>query len=63
MAGFIALAGEKVALREMRKHFCWYARGLAGASRFRDFVNRTEDREKVIAGATDFFRQQGDWRA
>lgn len=62
MDRFIALAGERVALREMRKHLCWYAKGLPGASRFRDFVNRTEDRNDFISGMTDFFKQQGDWQ-
>ncbi len=31
--------GEKRALREMRKHLCWYSRGLAGAAQFRMRVN------------------------
>jgi tRNA-dihydrouridine synthase len=61
MEEFIHLSGEIVALREMRKHFCWYAKGLSGASRFRGFVNRAENRSEFISGVTDFFQQQGDW--
>lgn len=61
MEGFVSLSGEKVAIREMRKHFCWYARGLSGASRFRDFVNRIEGKGEIVSGVTDFFLQQGDW--
>ncbi|MBT0665416.1 tRNA dihydrouridine synthase DusB [Geobacter pelophilus] len=61
IASFIACAGETVAIREMRKHLCWYVKGLPGASRFRDFVNRIDGKQELIAGVTDFFRQQGDW--
>ena len=58
---FISLAGERVAVREMRKHLCWYAKGEPGAARFRDFVNRTETKESLIGAVTDFFLQQGIW--
>ena len=61
LRGFIALAGERTALQEMRKHFCWYAKGLAGASRFRDFVNRSQGSEELISGVQDFFLMQGAW--
>lgn len=58
---FVALAGEPVAVREMRKHLCWYAKGVPGASRFRNFVNRTETREELAAALRSFFLQQGEW--
>ena len=45
---FIGMAGERVALREMRKHLSWYVRGLPGAARFRDTVNRADDRELLV---------------
>jgi nifR3 family TIM-barrel protein len=61
MEAFISLSGENIALREMRKHLCWYAKGLPGASRFRDFVNRAEDKSEFISGVTNFFQLQGDW--
>jgi nifR3 family TIM-barrel protein len=61
MERFVSLAGEKVAMREMRKHFCWYARGVPGASRFRNFVNRTDSKDAIVSGVTDFFKQQGEW--
>lgn len=38
---FTATFGEKKAVREMRKHLCWYSRGLPGAATFRAAVNRT----------------------
>lgn len=52
---FIATSGERVALREMRKHLCWYARGVAGAARFRALVNLTQSREELTRALHDFF--------
>jgi nifR3 family TIM-barrel protein len=36
---FVAQAGERVAVREMRKHLSWYVRGVPGAAQFRHEVN------------------------
>jgi tRNA-dihydrouridine synthase len=58
---FISHSGEKIALQEMRKHLCWYVKGVAGASRFRDFVNRAEGKDGLVEGITDFFLRQGIW--
>lgn len=52
---FADLAGERVAVREMRKHISWYARGVAGAARFRSLVNMLEGRETLIKALRDFF--------
>jgi tRNA-dihydrouridine synthase B len=54
---FIELYGEQVALREMRKHLCWYARGLSGAARFRDLVNRLQSGSDLTSAVKDYFRQ------
>lgn len=40
--------GEGVAVREMRKHFSWYARGIRGAARIREAINRAQTREELI---------------
>jgi tRNA-dihydrouridine synthase B len=53
---FLDLAGERAAVREMRKHFSWYARGIAGAARFRNMVNIIEGKETLIQALHDFFR-------
>ena len=45
---FTELAGERVALLEMRKHLSWYARGLPGAAQFRAQVNRLQNKEQLI---------------
>jgi tRNA-dihydrouridine synthase len=33
------LLGEHVGVREMRKHLCWYTKGLPGGGEFREKVN------------------------
>ena len=54
---FSALSGEYVALREMRKHLSWYAKGLAGASHFRNTINRIEGKEPLVAAMREFFSE------
>jgi len=49
---FTGYFGEGKALFHMRKHLCWYSRGLAGAAAFRAAVNRT--------GSVDDLRRQMD---
>ena len=49
------MAGERVAIQEMRKHLSWYSRGIAGATRFRTMVNMIEEREPLIEALHDFF--------
>jgi tRNA-dihydrouridine synthase len=58
LALFASEAGERVAVREMRKHLCWYARGLKGAAQFRAAVNRLEDRAGLEKAMYDFFIQR-----
>jgi nifR3 family TIM-barrel protein len=47
MDRLIALRGERVAVREMRKHAAWYLKGLRGASKIKDLVNETESRDEL----------------
>jgi tRNA-dihydrouridine synthase B len=51
----IDAAGERVALQEMRKHICWYARGLPGSARFRETVNRLQTRIELTGAIEEFF--------
>ena len=53
----VRLSGEKLAVREMRKHVSWYAKGLAGVAVFRSEVNRIDDEERFIRSIEDFFEQ------
>ncbi|MGR6837151.1 tRNA dihydrouridine synthase DusB [Syntrophomonas erecta] len=41
--------GEPVAVREMRKHFSWYMKGVRGAARLREEVNQAQTRQELIA--------------
>lgn len=39
--------GENVAVREMRKHAAWYMKGLRGAARLRELVNKSRSQEEI----------------
>jgi tRNA-dihydrouridine synthase B len=54
---FCTWHGERVALLEMRKHLCWYAKGVPGAARFRAEVNRMQGLEEMTAAMRTFFHQ------
>ncbi len=43
----IALKGERVAVREMRKHAAWYLKGMRGNSKVREQINYFETRDDV----------------
>jgi nifR3 family TIM-barrel protein len=57
---YVNLAGERTAVQEMRKHFSWYSRGIAGATRFRTMVNLIEGKETLIQAVHDFFGNRED---
>jgi len=44
------------ALREMRKHLCWYVHGLPGAAQFRSGINRARDFDSLRQLFDTFFR-------
>lgn len=43
----IDLKGERIAVREMRKHVAWYIKGMHGATKVKDQVNEFESREDI----------------
>lgn len=47
MDRLIALKGEEVAVREMRKHAAWYIKGMKGAARLRDQINQVTKRDDL----------------
>lgn len=51
----IALLGERVGVKEMRKHLCWYTKGLHGGGEFRERINHVEGRDAVLACLDGFF--------
>lgn len=44
----IADKGEEIAVREMRKHMCWYIKGLRGAARIRADINKACTRKEML---------------
>ncbi|MCM1496369.1 MAG: tRNA dihydrouridine synthase DusB [Bacteroides sp.] len=47
--GMIALKGEYIGLREMRKHVSWYTTGYPNSTKIRGMVNEIESREELEA--------------
>ena len=48
--------GEYIAIREMRKHMCWYLKNLKDSSRIREKVNRIEHTQELLKALEEFFR-------
>ena len=46
--------GEYVAIREMRKHISGYTKNLPNSSKFREEMNRIEDKERLINYITEY---------
>lgn len=44
----IALKGESVAVKEMRKHMAWYLKGMKGAAKIKDIIMELNEREKLV---------------
>ena len=40
--------GENVAVREMRKHFSWYLKGMRGAAQLRQQINQATTRQQLL---------------
>ena len=47
--------GEKVAIREMRKHIAWYVKGLKDATIIREQINKIETQHEMTACLTEYF--------
>ncbi|MFB5763074.1 tRNA dihydrouridine synthase DusB [Paenibacillus medicaginis] len=48
MDRLVALKGEAVAVREMRKHLAWYLKGLKGSARIKDMVMEETRRDEMV---------------
>jgi len=51
----VRLLGEDIGVREMRKHLCWYTKGLPGGAEFREKVNNAPGVEDVKREIEDYF--------
>jgi tRNA-dihydrouridine synthase len=45
----MALKGEHVAVREMRKHASWYMKGIRGNAKIRNMINTMETAEDLTS--------------
>jgi len=52
----IALKGEKVAIKEMRRHLAWYLKGLPGAHKVKEQVMSLNTRDEVEAVLNAYVR-------
>ncbi len=51
----VSLLGGNIGLREMRKHLCWYTKGLHGGAEFRTRINHLARVEDVKREISDYF--------
>lgn len=49
MDRLIALKGEVVAVKEMRKHMAWYLKGLTGSARIKDNIMELTKRDALVS--------------
>lgn len=54
----MALKGEHVAVREMRKHASWYLKGIRGNGKARNLINQTESAQELRTFINDFAEEQ-----
>ncbi|HEX9779152.1 MAG TPA: tRNA dihydrouridine synthase DusB [Geopsychrobacteraceae bacterium] len=50
--------GERKAVFEMRKHLCWYAKGLNGSAQFRARLQKTDSCSELGRLSEDFFLER-----
>ena len=60
MDRLVALKGEHVAVKEMRKHLAWYLKGLPGAARVKDVIMEMTERDLMVAVLEDFVSRLGE---
>lgn len=56
----VALKGENVAVKEMRKHMAWYLKGLQGSARVKDVVMEQTRRDEMVQTLHDFIAGMDD---
>ena len=47
--------GEYIAIREMRKHICWYIKNMKDSSTMREKINRIEHVNELVACLEEYF--------
>jgi nifR3 family TIM-barrel protein len=59
MDRLVDLKGEKVAVKEMRKHMAWYLKGIKGSARLKDVVMEQVSRDEMAKILQDFVAGKG----
>jgi nifR3 family TIM-barrel protein len=59
MDRLIALKGEHIAVKEMRKHMSWYLKGLTGSARVKDVLMELTERDKMANVLLEFVSHLG----
>jgi nifR3 family TIM-barrel protein len=54
MDRLIELRGERIAVKEMRKHMAWYLKGLNGSARVKDVIMELTERDPMVAILNEF---------
>lgn len=54
MDRLVALKGEQVAVKEMRKHMAWYLKGLPGSARVKERIMEETKRDHMVAILNEF---------
>ena len=49
--------GEYIAIREMRKHICWYIKNLKDSSTIREKVNKIEQIDELVEVLEEYFNK------
>ncbi|ANE45964.1 tRNA-dihydrouridine synthase [Paenibacillus swuensis] len=50
----VALKGENIAVKEMRKHMSWYLKGMKGSARIKDAIMEATKREQMVETFENF---------
>jgi tRNA-dihydrouridine synthase B len=56
----VKLLGENLGVREMRKHLCWYTKGLPEGAEFREKINHLSREKDVKQAIDDYFCMPAD---
>ena len=60
MDRLISLKGERVAVKEMRKHLAWYLKGLPGTARLKDKIMEETGRDRMFEMLNDYVVTLGE---
>jgi nifR3 family TIM-barrel protein len=59
MDRLVDLKGERIAVKEMRKHMAWYLKGLTGSARVKDILMELSERDKMADVLLDYVAHLG----